>query len=131
MERRQESYLKDYWPNRSLTGAPKYWAQTSQGTFLVAPTPDAAYTVELSYTYRPAALSATNTTTWLSTWCPDLLLYAALQFAGAYIKDYQQMQAWEAQYQMALKTALVEEARRKAAGYTDYGPSRPPSNPTL
>jgi hypothetical protein len=52
----------------------------------VAPTPDASYAVTLDYVYTPDNLSATNTTTYISDNAPQLLLYACLVEAFAYLK---------------------------------------------
>ena len=134
LERRQENYLQDYNATPGTGGAPKFWAMTTFGTLIIAPTPDQAYTTELAYTYRPAPLSATNTTTWLATWCPDLMLYAALVFISGYQKNFgaavddpKMAVTWEGQYQQALRTSVTEEERRKASGYADFGPSMTPS----
>ena len=74
------SFIRDYTPNASTTGLPKYYALFDDTTFLVAPTPDAAYTIELHYKFRPASLTAgaESGTTWLSEKAPDALLYATL-----------------------------------------------------
>jgi hypothetical protein len=41
------NFLREYTPNASTTGVPKYYAVFSTSHFLIAPTPDANYTVEL------------------------------------------------------------------------------------
>ena len=58
------NYLREYTPNASTTGVPKYYAVFSVEHFLIAPTPNSAYTVELHYYYRPTSLvdSGSNTT---------------------------------------------------------------------
>ena len=43
------SFIRDYTPNASTTGLPKYYALFDDDTFIVAPTPDSTYTVELLY----------------------------------------------------------------------------------
>jgi hypothetical protein len=45
------NFLREYTPNASTTGVPKYYAVFSTSHFLIAPTPDANYTVELHYYY--------------------------------------------------------------------------------
>tara|TARA_R110002020_G_scaffold346742_2_gene560575 strand:+ start:834 stop:1688 length:855 start_codon:yes stop_codon:yes gene_type:complete len=50
-------FVQSYNPNPSSTGVPKYYAQFDVDHFILAPTPDAAYTVDMSYFYRPASLT--------------------------------------------------------------------------
>lgn len=132
--RRDESYLLEYWPDRAATGVPKYFAEMGAGTFLVAPTPAATYTLELCYVQRPAGLSAGNPTTWLSLNAPDLLLYACLVALSGYLKNYgaasddpRQALSWEQSYQSALRAVLDEEARRRGRTPNDTAPPAPPA----
>jgi hypothetical protein len=136
LTRRSEAFLRDYWPTPGNTGTPIYYALPDQATALLAPTPSAAFNVELAYTFRPATLSATNPTTWLATNAPDLFLYAALVAYTGFQRDYGQQSddpqmalSWERQYQQARVSAIAEEARRKAEGIVDANPfsaSQPP-----
>jgi hypothetical protein len=51
------TFLQDYTPNAvSTTSLPKYYANWNDSTFLLAPTPDSGYTMELHYFYRPTSL---------------------------------------------------------------------------
>ena len=133
--RRDETFLSELYPDPTITGVPKYWALTAIGTALLAPAPSQAFGLTLLYTQRPAPLSASNETTWLSTWCPDLMVFAAMVYASGYQRNYgaqaddpQQAMSWERQYGRALKTAAIEEARRKGDGTFDQSGSPPPSS---
>jgi len=55
------NYLQQFNPNPSTTGTPKYYAIFDFNNFLLAPTPDASYSAELHYYYRPASLTASVT----------------------------------------------------------------------
>ena len=98
------SFIRDYTPNASTTGLPKYYALFDDTTFLLGPTPDSGYTFELHYKYRPASLTAgaDGGTTWLSTNAPDALLYGALVEAAAFLKVPEEV----AQYEQRFKEAL-------------------------
>ena len=50
-------FVQSYNPNSATTGTPKYYAQFDVDHFLIAPTPDSGYTVNLSYFYRPTSLT--------------------------------------------------------------------------
>jgi hypothetical protein len=59
----------------------------------LAPTPDAAYTVEMVYRQNIPSL-ASNGTNWLLTLAPDLYLYGALLESAPYIKEDARIQTW-------------------------------------
>ena len=82
------NYLREYTPASSTTGLPKYYARFDTDNFIVAPTPNSNYTLELHYYYRPASLTAgaDSGTTWLSTNAPFALLYGSLIEAYYYMK---------------------------------------------
>ena len=52
------NFVQSFNPNNSTTGAPRYYAQFDIDNFILGPTPDVAYDVELHYFYRPASLTA-------------------------------------------------------------------------
>ena len=118
---RDTSFMKEYWPDGSETGVPKYYSVWDQNTFYVAPTPDASYTVELGYIYRPAQLSSSNTTTWVSVNGPEVLLYASLIQAYSYTKaPLEMLQYFENSYKQALQGIGVEQqGRRRRDEYRD------------
>ena len=94
------SFIRDYTPNASTTGLPKYYALFDDTTFLVAPTPDAAYTIELHYKFRPASLTAgaESGTTWLSENAPDALLYGTLVEAATFLKAPEEVAQYEQRF---------------------------------
>jgi hypothetical protein len=84
-------FVTSYNPNSSTTGTPKYYAQFDIDYFIIAPTPDAAFDVYLSYFYRPASITAGSDsgTTWLSENAELALLYASLAECYIYMKGEQ------------------------------------------
>jgi hypothetical protein len=82
------NFLREYTPSASTTGVPKYYARFDENNFIVAPTPNSNYTIELHYYHRPASLTAgaDSGTTWVSTNAPFALLYGALIEAYTYMK---------------------------------------------
>ena len=81
-------FVQTYTPDATTTGQPKYYAQFDVGNFILGPTPDANYTVDIHYLYRPASLTvgAGSGTTWLSDNAEITLLYASLVEAYTYMK---------------------------------------------
>jgi hypothetical protein len=118
---RDTSFMKEYWPDGSATGVPKYYSVWDQNTFYVAPTPNSGYTAELGYIYRPPQLSSTNTTTWVSTNAPEALLYACLIQAYSYTKGPGEMlNYFKGAYKEALQGLGIEQqGRRRRDEYRD------------
>jgi len=51
------NFIQEYNPNSSTTGVPKYYARFDVTNFILAPTPNSNYSVELHYYYRPTSLA--------------------------------------------------------------------------
>lgn len=130
-----KSFIYYTYPNNSVTGTPKYFAMLSDYQMVVGPWPDQNYAVEIVGTIRPASLSATNTTTYISTYLPDLFIMASMVYISGYQRNFalsanQPNDAampvnYESQYTALLKSATVEEFRKKfqAGGWTSMSPA--------
>ena len=79
------NYIRAAYPSPTDTGLPRYYAQFDDNTFIVGPTPDAAYTVELHYFHYPESITTAGTT-WLGDNFDMTLLYGALSEAAAFMK---------------------------------------------
>jgi len=109
LERKDVSFMNEYWPDRANTGTPKYYSQWDDNTVYVVPTPDAAYTVELSMSKLPDRLNASTTSTWLSNNTPTLLLYGCLIEAFKYLKGPAEMlQMYEQSYGTSLQEVAAQ-----------------------
>lgn len=112
------NFLREAYPNPTDTGLPRYYAlfgpTTTAGTppvptnelsFILAPTPDAAYYAELHYYYYPESIT-TAQTTWLGDNFDTVLLYGALVEAYTYMKGEADMVAlYTSRYQESLALA--------------------------
>jgi hypothetical protein len=118
---RDVSFLKEYWEDSSQIGKPKYYAVWNQNTFLLAPTPNVSYSVELGYIRKPAGLTPSNQTTWLSLNAPEVLLYGCLVQAYSYTKGPLDMLGYFANsYKEALAGLGIEQqGRRRRDEYRD------------
>ena len=76
--RRTVEYCEDYAPDASVEDQPAFFSEYDTSQVLLAPVSDASYSYTLYYLKRPSPLSASNTTTWISTHAGDLLFYACL-----------------------------------------------------
>ena len=98
------NFIQEYHPNASTTGTPKYYATFDVDNFIVAPTPDANYSAELHYYYRPQSITATSDgTSWLGTNAPDTLLYGCLLEASTFMKGEAEVtQLYQARFTEAI-----------------------------
>jgi Neuraminidase (sialidase) len=99
------NFLQEAFPDTSTTGNPKYYAFFDIDNFIVAPTPDDSYAVDLHYFYRPASLTTVGDggTTWLSENAPQTLLYGSLIEAYTFMKGEQDViQNYDEQFKSAL-----------------------------
>ncbi len=79
------NFIRASYPLASDTGKPLYYALFDQNTFILGPTPDNGYAVELHYFYYPESI-VTAGTTWLGDNFDTALLYGALLEAYTYMK---------------------------------------------
>jgi hypothetical protein len=109
------NFIREAYPQPTDKALPKYYALfgpttsgvaiTNELTFILGPTPDANYNVELHYYYYPDSIT-TATTTWLGDNFDTVLLYGALVEAYTYMKGEADMVAlYSGRYQEALALA--------------------------
>ena len=106
------NFIRESYPQPTDTGAPKYYAlfgpqsaNQTELTFILGPTPDASYNVELHYFYYPQSI-VTSGTSWLGDNFDTVLLYGSLVEAYTYMKGEQDMMAlYDGKYKEALTLA--------------------------
>jgi hypothetical protein len=124
LEQVDSSFMAEYFkdPDNSDDYAqPKYYAQWDSDNWVVAPTPDQGYNLTMAYIKKPDSITTSDsTTTYLSTYAYDLLLYACLSEAFKYLKGPTNMlDLYERSYQEAVQTFAVEQqGRRRRDEYT-------------
>ena len=99
------NFIQEFNPDKTTTGGPRYYANFDVDNFIIGPTPDSNYDVELHYYYRPDSLTAgaDGATTWLSTNAELTLLYGCLIEAYIYMKgDPTLMQEYEQRFAESL-----------------------------
>jgi hypothetical protein len=112
------NFIRQAYPNPASTGIPKYYALfgptttnsnppvlTNELSFILGPTPDVAYDVELHYFFYPESISVSGTS-WLGDNYSPVLLYGSLVEANTFMKGEPDMTAmYEAKYKEALAQA--------------------------
>ena len=108
------NFIRESFPNPTTSGLPQYYAlfgpqSTAQTelTFLLGPTPDAVYQVELHYFYYPESITtAVSGTSWLGDNFDSVLLYGSLVEAYTYMKGEADLQAlYDTKYKEAIALA--------------------------
>ena len=102
---KQVTALQDYTPNPATTGTPLYYADWDNDTFLLAPTPDSNYSMDLHYFYRPTSITTSSDgTSWLGTNAELALLYGSLVEAYTFMKGEADIfQIYDGRFQEALQ----------------------------
>jgi hypothetical protein len=121
IEYKDVSFIQTYTPNTATQGVPQYYAQFDVENFIVAPTPDVNYAVELHYLYRPTSLTAGSGsgTTWLSVNGDLALLYGALVEAYIFMKGEQDvMQQYNQRFTESISSLkMLGEAKETTQEY--------------
>lgn len=109
---RSYEYVRNYWPDETQLGVPKYYADYDYQHWILAPTPIAASTWEILYYEQPRFLGEDFQTNWLTEYAPDLLLYAALLEATPFLKKDERIGTWQALYDRAAQAINGEDLKR-------------------
>ena len=96
------SFIRSAYPNPNDTGLPAHYSYFDDNVFILGPTPDDNYTVELHYFYYPQSI-VTASTTWLGDNFDSVLLYGSLLEAYTFMKGEQDVIAgYQKRYDEAL-----------------------------
>lgn len=98
IQTRSYEYLRNYWPDEAQTASPQFYADYDYANWLIAPTPNAASTLEILYYEQPALLGDTLQSNWLTEYAPELILYASLLEATPFLKNDERVQLWQGLY---------------------------------
>lgn len=109
---RAYEFVRAYWPDETVQGEPVYYCEVDAERILIAPTPDAAYPMEMKGYFTPLLLGPENQTNYMTEFLPNPLRYRALQEMCLYLKKYDQKAIFETEYKNAL-AALGQEDIQK------------------
>jgi hypothetical protein len=119
------NFIREAYPSSSTTALPKYYAQFDgdwggeEGNFILGPTPDATYSVELHYYYDPPSIVTTGTS-WYGDNAESALLYGSLIEAYTYMKgEADLIQQYTARYKEALGQLTGVQIRSEQDEYRD------------
>lgn len=120
------NFIREAYPYPATSGIPKYYAQyngsqpgSTPGAFILGPTPDDNYSVELQYYYDPPSIVETSTS-WLGDNAETALLYGSLVEAYSYLKgDQDMLQLYTTRYNEAMMQLFGVELRGNRDDYRD------------
>ena len=123
----RSNFIREVYPSASYQTLPKYYAifgpvynQETELSFILGPTPDKSYDVELHYYYYPETIVTANTT-WLGDNFDSALLYGALVEAATYMKQEPDlMQLYDTKYKEALTLLKnLGDGKQRGDAYRD------------
>lgn len=109
---RSYEFLRTYWSDPTISGLPLYYSDYGFSHILIAPTPQAAYPIQIIYLELPNPISIANQTNWLTDYAPDLLLYASLLEAIPFLKNDERIPVWEKMYDRGLASINGQDDMR-------------------
>ena len=98
------NYIREAFPYPATTGKPTHYAMFDQNSYILGPTPDANYNMELHYFYYPPSI-VTAGTSWLGDNFSTVLLYGSLLEAYTFMKGEPDVLK---QYQQRYDEALAQ-----------------------
>ena len=111
---RKLEYLNTYAQDVTATGTPLYYADYDFEHWIVAPTPDQAYSFEaLCYT-RLQPLSSAYQTNWLTQNAPNAMLFGTLKQTAPFLKNDARLALWKQMFDEALAALKTEDTLRVA-----------------
>lgn len=114
LKKRTLGFCDEYWPDRALTGVPKYYADYDATQWLLSPTPNLSCATRVAGKAAFAPFSAVGDTNWLVTNHYDFALTACLLEASRFVIDDRQdglIQVNSAQY-VRLRDLINQSAKR-------------------
>ena len=106
---RSYEYIRSYWPDRTQTEAPQFYADYDYNNWIVAPTPDAAYPFEVLVYQLLPLLDDASQTNWLTEYAPQVLLYASLLEATPFLKNDERIPIWQQMYDRSAQALNGED----------------------
>jgi hypothetical protein len=102
LQQKDQSFIREIYPDATVTGTPRYYAQYDDTQFIVAPTPSSGFSTELNYFFKPESIVVTETS-WLGTNAESALLFGSLYHGYIYMKGDQDVaNMYKEQYSRAV-----------------------------
>lgn len=113
---RSIEYMRLYAPDDSVTAPPVYYGDYNYQNWLICPTPDQSYPVEVGYFATLAPLDENNQTNWATKYAPDALLKAIQIEYSLFLQNYPDVATYTDAYNTSLQSLISENVVRKTDG---------------
>jgi hypothetical protein len=119
------SWIREAFPNPSVTGRPQYYCWFDESTFLLGPTPDDSYSTQIDYYRKPTSI-VTGATSWFGTTIPNALFYACMIEAAIFkMEDADVLEMYKTRYAEAIADAKRLVGRIDTTDDYRHGVTRP------
>lgn len=115
VERRTPEFIYTQYPDQTASGTPQYMARVGQN-FVFGPYPDSAYTITGIYWQKSAQLTTVNSTTWMTSTIPTILLAAVNRAAARFNKDEEAYGVWDSLYTQQLQSFILADKAEELSG---------------
>lgn len=105
--------LRQNFPDPTVTGFPQFYCDYGFNQWLIAPTPNVAYPAEIAYLGTPFPIDEEHQTNWLTTYAPQVMLYACLVESSVFTQNFQLLEKREQLYAQALMSLISQNEARK------------------
>ena len=124
LEKKDTSFIAEFAPNETVTGTPKYFANWDETNILLAPTPNAAFDIQINYIKDPAHFDST-TNTFLSEHQEAMLLYGVLRECFGFLKGPEDLyKLYSDRYNQSIQAFGLQQMGRRRRGEYDSGVPR-------
>lgn len=109
---RSYEYVRAYWPDSSEQDVPLFYADYDYQHWLIGPTPNANFPIEILYYQQPPLLDDTNQTNWLTDYAPNALLYRTLLEATPFLKNDERIPTWSTMYGQQMQAINTQDLQK-------------------
>ena len=124
LEKKDTSFIAEFAPNETVTGTPKYFANWDETNILLAPTPNAAFEIQINYIKDPPHFDS-STNTFLSEHQEAMLLYGVLRECFGFLKGPEDLyKLYSDRYNQNIQAFGLQQMGRRRRGEYDSGVPR-------
>ena len=124
LEKKDTSFISEFAPNETVTGTPKYFANWDETNILLAPTPNAAFEVQINYIKDPPHFNS-STNTFISEHQEAMLLYGVLRECFGFLKGPEDLyKLYSDRYNQSIQAFGLQQMGRRRRGEYDSGVPR-------
>jgi hypothetical protein len=109
---RSYEYCRMYAPDPSVLGIPAFYGDYDYFHWIIVPTPQLAYTWEISYYQLPPLIDDVTQTNWITEFMPNALLYRTLLDTAVFLKNDERVAVFGPLYKQALGTLDTEDLKK-------------------